>query len=115
MNDLQKRSLLFLGLCIPSRFLIAFILYNMSEKHLFHIGLALLAMVFSWSYIYILQTRKSGLETLGAPIWWDYMRPVHISFYLMAALMCLRGKNEAYIPVVIDTVMGIAAFIHHHA
>jgi hypothetical protein len=114
MNDLQKRILLFMGLCIPTRFLIAFIVSKLSKKYLFYTGIGLLLLVINWSYIYLFKTRKIGVETLGEKIWWDWMRPIHIGFYVMAALMCLDGNNNAYIPIVIDTIVGALSFIIHH-
>lgn len=112
MNDLQKRTLLFLGLCIPSRFLIAFLLSKLSKNRLFYFGLLLLIPVVGWTYIYLTSSRKTGGETFGAPIWWDHIRPIHAGFYFMAALLALRGSNNAYLPIVIDTSLGLLAFLH---
>ena len=113
MNDLQKRILLFMGLCIPTRFLIAFIISKLSKKYLFYTGIGLLLLVINWSYIYLFKTRKIGVETLGAKIWWDWMRPIHIGFYVMAVLMSFDGNNNAYIPIVIDTLIGMITYMIH--
>ena len=44
-------------------YILGFIFYKyLSEKTHIYTGLALLAMVFGWSYIYILQTRKMVLK-----------------------------------------------------
>ena len=114
MNDLYKRFLFFLGLCIPSRFLISYILANVSQTHLKYIGLLLLLPVIGWSYIFLSKSRKTGAETLGAPIWWNYMRPLHAALYFIAALYALDGKSKAYLPIALDTIIGLFAFLHYH-
>jgi uncharacterized protein YjeT (DUF2065 family) len=69
MNDLHKRWLMFLGLCIPSRYLIAYVLSKLSEAHLRIAGLVLLLPVLGFSYIYV--TKFGG-------ILFDHSTPVSI-------------------------------------
>lgn len=111
MNNLQKRTILFLGLCIPMRFLIAFILYKLPLSYIFYSGFILLIPVIGWITIYLTGIRKTGAETFGAPIWWDYMRPIHAGLYLACALMAINKRSNAYIPIVIDTILGLLAFL----
>lgn len=114
MNDLHKRWLMFLGFCIPSRYLIAYVLSKLSEAHLRIAGLVLLLPVLGFSYIYVTKSRMTGGETLGAPIWWDFIRPLHAGLYLVAALMALSGNSRAYIPILADTTLGLLAFLNYH-
>ena len=114
MNDLQKRWVMFLLGCIPTRFLLAYILSKLSQTHLKIAGTVLLLPAFGFLYIYITGLRKTGAETLGAPIWWNHLRPVHALLYLVSAIMALQGNKRAYMPIVIDTLFGLVAFTSHH-
>lgn len=114
MNDLHKRWAMFLLGCIPTRLLVAFILSKLSKTHLRIAGLILLIPVFGFMYIYLTGSRKTGPETQGAPIWWNHLRPTHALFYLAAAIMALRQNERAYIPILIDTVFGLGAFLCYH-
>ena len=114
MNDLQKRWAMFLLGCIPSRFLLAYILSKLSQTHLKIIGLILLIPVVGFLYIYISGSRKTGPETRGAPIWWNDLRPFHALLYLVSAVMALQGNKMAYLPLLIDTLFGLIAFLCYH-
>jgi hypothetical protein len=114
MNTLHKRWAMFLGLCIPSRFLLSFILSKLSKTHLRILGFILLLPVIGWTYIYLTKSRMSGGETFGQPIWWDFMRPLHAGLYLTASLMAISQNNKAWIPIAADTIIGLLSFVHHH-
>lgn len=114
MNDLEKRRMLFLLGCIPSRLLIAYVLAKSSTPYLRLFGLILIALSISWFYIYWTGSRKTGVETFGAPIWWNSIRPLHICFYLAAGIMAVRGNKDAFKPIVADTALGLLAFLYHH-
>lgn len=114
MNDLQKRWAMFLLGCIPTRFLLAYILSKLSQTHLKIAGIVLLLPVFGFIYIYITGSRKTGPETRGAPIWWNRLRPVHAMLYLASAVMAIQGNKRAYMPIVIDTLFGLVAFTCYH-
>ena len=114
MNDLQKRWAMFLLGCIPSRFLLAYILSKLSQTQLRIAGFILLLPVFGFMFIYLTGSRKTGPETQGAPIWWNNLRPLHAFFYLISAILALRKNTSSYIPILIDTIVGLVAFICYH-
>ena len=114
MNDLQKRWLMFLGLCIPTRFLLAYIASKLSSNHLKIMGIILAILIIVWMYIYLTKSRLVGFETLGAPIWWDHLRPIHAALYFIFVIMALRGEKNAYIPLIVDPILGILAFLYKH-
>ena len=87
MNDLQKRWAMFLGLCIPARFLLAYIASKLSPKHLKIMGIILTIPIVGWVFIYLTKSRQTGGETLGAPIWWDHLRPLHAALYFIFVLI----------------------------
>ena len=114
MNDLQKRIALFLGFCITSRFLLAYLLYKLSNEYLRIIGVILLIPVIGWIYIYLTKSRQTGAETFGSPIWWNNIRPVHAGLYLIASLFAINKNHNAWKFITLDTTIGLLAFIRYH-
>lgn len=114
MNDLQKRIVLFLGLCIPSRLLIAYIAKILPSKYLPIMGILTLLPVIGWSYIYLSGIRKTGLETIGAPIWWNELRPIHAGLYFIFSLMAINKSENSYFVILTDTIIGLFAFLKYH-
>ena len=114
MNDLHKRFALFLGLCIPSRFLLSYIAKKMPPKYLPFMGCIMLILVITWTYIYLSGTRKTGIETFGGEIWWNELRPLHIGLYFAFALMALNKSRNAYLLIMLDTILGLLFFLKYH-
>jgi hypothetical protein len=114
MNDLNKRFALFLGLCIPSRFLLSYIAKILPLKYLPFMGIIMLIPVIGWTYIYLTGSRKIGMETLGAEIWWNDLRPLHAGLYFTFVLMAFNKSNNAYLPLFIDTFIGLISFFKYH-
>jgi hypothetical protein len=114
MNIIQKRFLAFLLLCIPTR--IAFILVskNINKKYLPCLGYLALLPAIGFAYIFIFGKRKSGGETFGQKIWWNNVRPVHSILYLTFAYLAITKSNKAYIPLLIDVIIGLSGFIFYH-
>lgn len=107
-SNLNKRILLFLGLCIPSRALITYIAYKYLEfSSSFLIYIAYI-ISFAFITIYTFDLRKTGIETFNEPIWWNNLRPVHALLWFIFAI-----TNLWYI-LAIDTSIGIVAFIIYH-
>lgn len=114
MNDLQKRQLMFLGFCIPSRLLLAITAKYVSTFYLKIMGFFALIPVIGWIYIYLTGARKTGVETLGQPIWWNTVRPIHAGLYLIFSLYAISGNNNAYIALMLDVCMGLIIFLKYH-
>ena len=114
MNDLHKRWILFLLGCIPSRFLLSYIMTRVSQTQLRYIGFILLLPVIGWIYIYITKSRKTGAETFGKPIWWNNFRPIHAIFYFIGAILAISQSKYAYVPILLDTFFGLGLFICYH-
>lgn len=107
-SNLNKRILLFLGLCIPSRALITYIAYKYPEfSSSFLIYIAYI-ISFAFITIYTFNLRKTGIETFNEPIWWNNLRPVHALLWFIFAI-----TNLWYI-LAIDTSIGLVAFIIYH-
>ena len=114
MNIIQKRFLLFLGLCIPLRFLLAYISKIIDKKYLPYLGIAALFPAIGFIIIYLFDYRKTGIEVFGNKIWWNDLRPVHASLYIMFALLALKKNDYSWFPLAIDVLLGLISFIFYH-
>jgi hypothetical protein len=114
MKDIYKRWFLFLGLCIPIRLLIAYVAMKTPPKTLKYISLLALLPILGWKYIYISNLRQTGPEVFGGKIWWNSLRPVHAALYTAFIFMAIREDPDAYIPLLIDPLLGLVAFLFYH-
>jgi len=119
--DLYFRIFIFLTLCIGARILLALtplFIKSYSITPLYHIrvlSIILLAISIGFSIIFFGGLRKTGVETLGKPIWWNALRPVHATLYLISALLSWNGRYS-YTSIVlgIDVFIGLVSFLTHH-
>jgi len=111
------RNTLFLGLCIPSRVALAFAAEwasSASGPTSVALTLVLATMAVGFATIYFMGWRKTGGETFGQPIWWNYMRPVHSALYAAAAYSVAAGEGAtARNLILFDAAIGLAAFVHN--
>lgn len=110
----HQRALLFLLGCIPARLALAYAFYRYpTSKYL-----AVLAAVIGIGFLVIFVTgaRRTGPETFGEEaIWWNSLRVVHGSLYLIAAFLAWSGSDtRAWAAVATDAAIGLLAFIAHH-
>jgi len=113
---------MFLGGCIPVRLLFAFAAYYLSRNNTVGLRwLAILAVlpVIGWAVILAFGLRKTGAETQGQPIWWNFMRPIHMLLYAIFIYLALsKDTNKqklTWIVLVFDAVLGLIAFLYHHS
>lgn len=104
----MNRNLLFFGLCIPIRFLLGYLL---TKYDLLKYGVLIMGLGF-W-YIYIYDLRKTGPEVNGNKIWWNHLRPVHGSLYLLAFILTFTDINKSKNAIWMDTVIGLIATLNH--
>lgn len=115
MNNIQKRFLLFLLGCIPTRILLTYLVYSLPPKYLKILGYLLLLPAIGFTYIYLTNSRKTGGETFGSPIWWNSLRPIHAVLYVSAAYYAINNMNkEAAIALGIDVTIGLSSFLYYH-
>ena len=67
-----------------------------------------------FALIYIFKLRKVGRETMGKPLWWNHMRPVHSAMYFLASVLAMGGSHYAALPLAADVVVGAAASAVHY-
>jgi len=113
MNNLHKRFALFL-VCISVRFSIAFLAKGANDGLLQAIGFLSLMPAIGFFYLFFSGKRKSGRETFGDKIWWNNLRPVHGTLWLLFSFYALRKNKNAWIFLLIDTLIGIFAFLVFH-
>lgn len=116
MDPMNKRMLLFLAGCIPTRILLAILTKTYYKTQMIDfIGYFTFLAGLGFFAIYFFGLRKTGLETGGAPIWWNHLRPLHGLLYLLASWFIFFGQKElAWIPLAIDVAVGLTAFLIKH-
>lgn len=106
------RILLMTAMCIGARVALTLYARSTSRHRLRILGYAAVAVSIGFAIIYAGNLRKVGLETLGRPIWWDALRPVHSALWLAFALYAIRGRSgTAWKLLAADTALGTAAFV----
>ena len=113
-NILLKRVLFFLFGCMSVRLGLVYLAKTLPKKYLQYMGYIALLPAFGFAYIYVTGSRRTGAEVFGDTIWWNNLRPVHSLLYFMFAYLSINASNKSYIPLLIDVVIGLVAFILHH-
>ena len=106
-------TLLFLFGCIGTRLLFTFIAKTHIE-YLPYMGFAALLVSLGFLYIYFTGSRTTGIETGGKPIWWNHLRPLHATLYGLFAYMAFMKRSDAWKILLVDTTIGLLAFLQHH-
>jgi hypothetical protein len=114
MNSIQKRFLLFIFACIPSRLALAALAKYIPNAYLPYLGYLALLPAFSFLYLFFSGKRTIGFETQGAPIWWTKFRLFHGLMYLLFAFYAIQKYSNAYKIIVVDTIVGLVLFLIHH-
>jgi hypothetical protein len=114
MNNIQKRFLLFLFGCIPSRLAITYLAKVSPINYLPILGYIALLPAIGFLYLYFSGTRKTGPEVFGEKIWWNNLRPIHALFYLLFAYNAINKVNSSWIYLLLDALFGIFSFLIFH-
>ena len=115
MNDIQKRFVLFLFLCIPTRLFLSYIIKKMKDKNI-RLALAIIILIMGMGFliIYLGNFRKTGEETFGNKIWWNNLRPIHSFMYLYTSYLIFYNKENPHIIIFYDTIIGLISFLIYH-
>ena len=111
--NLETRQLLFVFGCMPLRFLLAYIAYTISSNLLPYLGIILFIIGASMLYLYFTNGRLNAPEG-GGVTWWKNLRLLHGSLFICAAIYAFNKDNYAYIPLLIDPIVGLFSFIQKH-
>lgn len=114
MNNIQKRFLLFLFGCIPSRLLITYLAKVSPIQYLPMLGYIALLPAIGFIYLFLSGTRKSGPETFGDKIWWNNLRPIHALMYFLFAYNAINKVRSAWLYLLYDVLLGLVSFLVYH-
>lgn len=113
LDNLSKRQINFIFGCILSRATIVVL----ASKYPKEMAIPALAVATGFFVIYILGLRKTGLETNGEPIWWDWLRPVHAALFAGFSYVAYTQEKlryKAWVLLAIDLFIGVLAWTKHH-
>lgn len=114
MDTLHKRYLLFLVACIGSRSLLVLLAKTLKTAYLPYMGALALLPAIGFFYIYFTGSRKTGAEVFGQKIWWNELRPLHGTLYLLFSYLAITKNSYAYVALLVDVIIGLLAFFNHH-
>jgi hypothetical protein len=77
-------------------------------------GYISLLLAIGFTYIYLTDGRKTGVEVFGGKIWWNNLRPIHALLYFVFAYMAINKNANAWIVLLIDVVIGLISFLTYH-
>jgi hypothetical protein len=110
MLSITESKYLFLFGCIPIRFFLSILPSYINEKLLFYYGFILLSISLSFFYLYFFNKRLNAFEA-GGNTWWSKFRIIHAILYFCAAILSLKNKQIASLPLFIDSIFGLFIFI----
>jgi|LauGreDrversion4_1035100.scaffolds.fasta_scaffold176540_2 hypothetical protein len=112
MNTSGLRNTLFLFGCIGVRLCIAYVASRLEGRRMQIAGTLALLPVLGWAYIMLVKRRDTGPEVFGGRIWWQHLRIYHALLWTCFAYMAINRYPNAYIPLLLDTSLGLLAFIY---
>ena len=114
MNNIQKRFILFLLGCIPTRLAFVYIAKTISLQYLPILGYLALLPAIGFVYLYLIGTRKTGPEVFGDKVWWNKLRPIHSLFYFLFAYNAINKEKNAWLYLMYDVIFGLLSFLIFH-
>ena len=114
-KNVKSRMLIFLVFCIGARLGLAYLAKNIHNAYLTVYSLIIGIIGVSFLFLFVTGLRKTGAETGGNAIWWTKLRPIHGILYVLAAgLLFYRHRCWGSKVIIVDTLIGLTAFLHHH-
>ena len=113
MLTYKQRITYFLIFCIPIRIILSFLPLYLNTQYLYYLGLITLIPSFVFLTFYFTGLRLKAPEG-GGKTWWADLRLIHGLLYLCGSIYLLQGKRIAYIPFIVDVIIGLISFINKH-
>ena len=63
-------------------------------------------------YLYFFKMRERVFEA-GGVAWWGKFRILHALTYLVSAVLAFNKNRLAWIPLIIDVLMGLVLFLNY--
>jgi hypothetical protein len=108
------RFFVFIIGCIGSRLTFTLISAMASTWLLRIMGIIAIFPVLGWFYFIFIGKRDRGIEVFNQLIWWQNLRPIHMFLWGFFAYLAISGNHKAWIVLLIDTFIGLFAFLIHH-
>tara|TARA_B110000261_G_scaffold156626_1_gene190753 strand:+ start:85 stop:426 length:342 start_codon:yes stop_codon:yes gene_type:complete len=108
----KKKIILFVFGCLLVRFSFVLIAKNINKKSLPLLGSIALIPAIGFLVVYFGNLRQRG--ALNQKAWWNNLRPIHSLLYFTFAYLAFNKNNKAYIPLLLDVLIGLVAFIHNN-
>lgn len=97
----------FWGVCLPARVALACAARGPKQAAL---GPLALIISFGFAAVFLGGLRPSGIETGGAPIWWNGLRPLHsLLFFLFFWFSVVSPDPRAWRFLLADACVGASA------
>lgn len=111
---MQKRFILFLLGCIPTRLFVVYLAKQISIDYLPILGYIALIPAVGFIYLYLSGTRETGPEVFGDKIWWNNLRPIHSLFYFIFAFNAINKVRNSWLYLLYDVIFGLLSFLFFH-
>ena len=98
-------------ICIIIRFILVLLAKYVNKNILQILGYISLIQAIGFIYLYLFDKRKTGFEIFGDKIWWNKLRPIHGILYLLFAIYAIKKEDFAWIPLLIDVLLGIIFYV----
>ena len=90
LNSLQNKLILFLGVCMSARIILALITKYIDKKYLESFGYLLLLPAMGFIIVYIGELReKGGINQIA---WWNHLRPIHSFIIFYSSILCYKKR-----------------------
>jgi hypothetical protein len=97
-----------------TRTLFVYLAYIASATYLKYMGYVALLPAIGFFYLFLSGSRKTGGEVFGDKIWWNDLRPVHGTLYLLFAYNAINGNDHAWMYLLADVIIGLISFLIFH-
>ena len=114
MNNIEKRSLLFLSCFIPGHVLLICITRVVEIEYLPILGYITLIIAVGFTYLFLSGKRKTGPETFGEKIWWNPISPIHAMLYFIFSYYAINKIRSGWIYLLYDVIFGLLSFLIFH-
>jgi hypothetical protein len=115
MTPIDKRFMYFLLGCIPFRLALVVLARILPIMYVKWLALPALGIALGFWIIFLFGLRKTGLETQGAPIWWNALRPIHGTLWAMIVYFAWTQNRDAlWRTLMLDVVFALVGFAIWH-
>ena len=109
-NNKMNKSLLFMFVCLPARFLLAFLAYKINLYYLPFLSIISFFIGVQFIRHYIKNEPKIGF--FGSTVWWENYRLIHGIDYLLFSLAAFFKNKNAWFFLLLDAIFALIFFMY---